>query len=51
MEGASDFKLVWLQERGPHQNEENQEVVGPSDFRISQDLEEGPHQNEEIRIW
>ena len=51
MEGSSDVKLVWLQERGPGQKEEIRKVEGSSGLKFNYGFEEGPGQKEEIEKW
>ena len=49
MEGSSDFKLVWLEERGPGQKEENKKWRGPVTSSSVWLEERGPRQKQEIK--
>ena len=49
MEGSSDFKLVWLEKRGPGQKEEIRKWRGPVTSSLVWLQERGPGQKEEIK--
>ena len=51
MEGSSDFKFVWFEDRGPGQKEEIRKVEGSSDFKLDLASERGPGQKEENKKW